>query len=204
MKISHTLLHIRVSRICLHSAQLIPATESFLPSYIGPPGPYVAMRSVKVALHRNQEYAGLFDEHDPEKLYTDLREIGHGSFGAVYYGRNIKTQEVVAIKRMSYSGKQAQEGRNIKTQEVVAIKRMSYSGKQAQEKWTDIVKEVKFLKQCNHRNTISYLACHLKDHTAWLRSTEGSTNRRKDLFRRFRSRTFYVPLVSYAILEFVM
>ncbi|XP_031553888.1 serine/threonine-protein kinase TAO2-like [Actinia tenebrosa] len=102
------------------------------------------MPSVKVALFKNPEYAGLFDEHDPEKLYADLREIGHGSFGAVYYGRNVKTQEVVAIKRMSYSGKQSQE------------------------KWNDIVKEVKFLKQCNHRNTISYLACHLKDHTAWL------------------------------------
>ena len=63
----------------------VQGLESFPPSYIGPIGPYVAMPSVKVGFHRNQEYAGLFDEHDPEKLYTDLREIGHGSFGAVYY-----------------------------------------------------------------------------------------------------------------------
>ena len=34
---------------------------------------------------RNSEYSGLFDEQDPEKLFADLREIGHGSFGAVYY-----------------------------------------------------------------------------------------------------------------------
>lgn len=98
----------------------------------------------KGGLFKNPEYAGLFDEQDPDKLFTDLREIGHGSFGAVYYARNFKTSEVVAIKKMSYSGKQ--------------------SG----EKWQDIVKEVKFLKLCNHKNTISYKGCHLKEHTAWL------------------------------------
>lgn len=27
----------------------------------------------------------LFSKQDPEKLFTDLREIGHGNFGAVYY-----------------------------------------------------------------------------------------------------------------------
>jgi len=36
-------------------------------------------------LGRNSETAGLFDEQDPEKLFIELREIGHGSFGAVYY-----------------------------------------------------------------------------------------------------------------------
>lgn len=27
----------------------------------------------------------LFSKEDPEKLFLDLREIGHGSFGAVYF-----------------------------------------------------------------------------------------------------------------------
>ena len=36
-------------------------------------------------LGRNSETSGLFDEQDPEKLFKELREIGHGSFGAVYY-----------------------------------------------------------------------------------------------------------------------
>ncbi|CAH3111039.1 unnamed protein product [Porites lobata] len=102
------------------------------------------MPLAKGGLFRNPEYAGLFDEQDPEKLFADLREIGHGSFGAVYYARNVKTNEVVAIKKMSYSGKQSSE------------------------KWQDIVKEVKFLKLCNHKNTISYKGCHVKEHTAWL------------------------------------
>jgi thousand and one amino acid protein kinase len=51
---------------------------------------------------------------------------------------------------------------------VVAIKKMSFSGKQSAEKWADIVREVKFLKQCKHENTISYKSCYLKEHTAWV------------------------------------
>lgn len=34
---------------------------------------------------RDPEVAGLFSSEDPEKLFSDLREIGHGSFGAVYF-----------------------------------------------------------------------------------------------------------------------
>ena len=37
---------------------------------------------------KDPEAAILFSTDDPEKLFTDLREIGHGSFGAVYYVRN--------------------------------------------------------------------------------------------------------------------
>ena len=34
---------------------------------------------------RDPEISKLFFKEDPEKLYEDLKEIGHGSFGAVYY-----------------------------------------------------------------------------------------------------------------------
>lgn len=34
---------------------------------------------------KDPEIAELFDKEDPEKIFIDLREIGHGSFGAVYY-----------------------------------------------------------------------------------------------------------------------
>ena len=33
---------------------------------------------------RDPEVADLFAKDDPEKVFEDLREIGHGSFGAVY------------------------------------------------------------------------------------------------------------------------
>jgi len=34
---------------------------------------------------RDPDIAELFFKHDPEKIFEDLREIGHGSFGAVIY-----------------------------------------------------------------------------------------------------------------------
>lgn len=93
---------------------------------------------------KDPELADLFYKDDPEDVFCDLHEIGHGSFGAVYFARN------------SYSN------------EVVAIKKMSYNGKQTTEKWQDIIKEVKFLGQLRHPNTIEYKGCYLKDNTAWL------------------------------------
>ncbi|XP_076833175.1 serine/threonine-protein kinase TAO1 [Brachyhypopomus gauderio] len=93
---------------------------------------------------KDPEIADLFFKEDPEKLFTDLREIGHGSFGAVYFARDVRTSEVVAIKKMSYSGKQTNE------------------------KWQDIIKEVKFLQRIKHPNSIEYKGCYLREHTAWL------------------------------------
>ncbi|XP_067882593.1 serine/threonine-protein kinase TAO2-like isoform X2 [Heterodontus francisci] len=93
---------------------------------------------------KDPEVAELFYKDDPEKLFVDLREIGHGSFGAVYFARDMRSSEVVAIKKMSYSGKQSNE------------------------KWQDIIKEVKFLQNLRHPNTIEYKGCYLREHTAWL------------------------------------
>lgn len=93
---------------------------------------------------KDPEIAELFYKQDPEKIFEDLREIGHGSFGAVYYARCVPTKEIVAIKKMSYLGKQSLE------------------------KWQDILKEIRFLRQLNHPNTIEYKGCYLKDNTAWL------------------------------------
>uniref|UniRef100_A0A8B9RN47 non-specific serine/threonine protein kinase n=1 Tax=Astyanax mexicanus TaxID=7994 RepID=A0A8B9RN47_ASTMX len=95
-------------------------------------------------LLKDPDIADLFFKEDPEKLFIDLREIGHGSFGAVYFARDVRTSEVVAIKKMSYSGKQTNE------------------------KWQDIIKEVKFLQRIKHPNSIEYKGCYLREHTAWL------------------------------------
>ncbi|KAK3871429.1 hypothetical protein Pcinc_023416 [Petrolisthes cinctipes] len=93
---------------------------------------------------RNPEVADLFEREDPERLFDDLREIGHGSFGAVYYARHLTTKEVVAIKKMSYNGKQSAE------------------------KWQDILKEIRFLRSLRHPNTVTYRGCYLKESTVWL------------------------------------
>lgn len=94
---------------------------------------------------KDPEIAELFEKNDPEKIFEDLREIGHGSFGAVYYARCLVTKEIVAIKKMSYLGKQTVE------------------------KWQDILKEIRFLRQLDHPNTIKYKGCYLRDHTAWVK-----------------------------------
>ncbi|POI30455.1 hypothetical protein CIB84_005795 [Bambusicola thoracicus] len=60
------------------------------------------------------------------------------------------------------------QARDVRTNEVVAIKKMSYSGKQSNEKWQDIIKEVKFLQRIKHPNSIEYKGCYLREHTAWL------------------------------------
>nr|CAB3266811.1 serine/threonine-protein kinase TAO3-like [Phallusia mammillata] len=100
--------------------------------------------SQKAGSLKDPEISKLFFTEDPDKLFDDLREIGHGSFGAVYYARNVKNNEAVAVKKMSYSGKQSVE------------------------KWQDIIKEVKFLTQIRHPNIVDYKGCYLKEHTAWL------------------------------------
>lgn len=41
--------------------------------------------SVRTGTPKDSEVSELFYRDDPEKLFTDLREIGHGSFGAVYF-----------------------------------------------------------------------------------------------------------------------
>ncbi|XP_005396590.1 PREDICTED: serine/threonine-protein kinase TAO3 [Chinchilla lanigera] len=93
---------------------------------------------------KDPELTDLFYKDDPEEVFIDLHEIGHGSFGAVYFATNAHTNEVVAVKKMSYNGKQSHE------------------------KWHDILKEIKFLRQLKHPNTIEYKGCYLKEHTAWL------------------------------------
>ncbi|XP_075156748.1 serine/threonine-protein kinase Tao isoform X2 [Haematobia irritans] len=102
------------------------------------------MPSARPGSLKDPEIAELFYKHDPEKIFEDLREIGHGSFGAVYYARCNLTKEIVAIKKMSYTGKQSLE------------------------KWQDILKEIRFLRQLNHPNTIEYKGCYLRESTAWL------------------------------------
>lgn len=102
------------------------------------------MPTIRPGSLKDPEIAELFNKHDPEKIFDDLREIGHGSFGAVYYARCNLTREVVAIKKMSYVGKQSLE------------------------KWQDILKEIRFLRQLEHPNTIEYKGCYLHENTAWL------------------------------------
>jgi len=57
------------SQFCLSGTRIMPIQK-------------IGLSSIKDA-----EVAALFSNDDPEKIFTDLREIGHGSFGAVYHVR---------------------------------------------------------------------------------------------------------------------
>ena len=47
--------------------------------------PPIMPNSSRAGSLKDPDIAELFFKEDPEKLYSDLREIGHGSFGAVYF-----------------------------------------------------------------------------------------------------------------------
>ncbi|XP_073097787.1 LOW QUALITY PROTEIN: serine/threonine-protein kinase TAO1-like [Manis javanica] len=93
---------------------------------------------------KDPEIAELFFQEDPEKLFTDLREAGYGSFGEVYSALDVHTNELVAIKKLSYTG-------------IWSTKR-----------WQGIIKEVRFLRTLKHSNIVKYKGCYLREHTAWL------------------------------------
>jgi hypothetical protein len=56
-------------------------TTTTIPTHLNMPLP----RSAREAVANDRECGDLFSLEDPEKLFVDLREIGHGNFGAVYY-----------------------------------------------------------------------------------------------------------------------
>jgi thousand and one amino acid protein kinase len=47
---------------------------------------------------KDPEIADLFYKDDPEELFIDLHEIGHGSFGAVYF---VSNKRIIEIDKMN-------------------------------------------------------------------------------------------------------
>ncbi|XP_073085285.1 serine/threonine-protein kinase TAO1-like isoform X1 [Manis javanica] len=93
---------------------------------------------------KDPEIAELFSKEDPEKRFTNLIKVGQGGFGAVFFARDVYTYDVVAIKRIPYSGKRAME------------------------RWQGIIKEVRLLRTLKHPNIVEYKGCYLREHRAWL------------------------------------
>lgn len=65
----------------LSQTQIVPGGSDTPP----PPLLPIMPNSSRAGSLKDPEIAELFFKEDPEKLFTDLREIGHGSFGAVYF-----------------------------------------------------------------------------------------------------------------------
>ncbi|KAF7259886.1 hypothetical protein EG68_02400 [Paragonimus skrjabini miyazakii] len=103
-------------------------------------------KSLRNSVFKDPELAPLFSHEVPTDVFTDVRQIGRGSFGAVYYARNRFTDEVVAIKELK-----------------VDTKRKKFN-----EVWNDIVREIRFLSQLSHKNCVLPKGCYMKDQTPWL------------------------------------
>ncbi|XP_073092365.1 serine/threonine-protein kinase TAO1-like isoform X6 [Manis javanica] len=93
---------------------------------------------------KDPEIAELFSKEDPEKCFTDFKKVSQGGFGAVFFARDVHTNDAVAIKRIPFSGKKAME------------------------RWQGIIKEVRFLRTLKHPNIVEYKGCYLREHRAWL------------------------------------
>uniref|UniRef100_A0A094ZRV2 non-specific serine/threonine protein kinase n=1 Tax=Schistosoma haematobium TaxID=6185 RepID=A0A094ZRV2_SCHHA len=103
-------------------------------------------KSLRTTVFKDPELSKYFSHENPTTVFTDFRQIGCGSFGAVYYARNRTTSEVVAIKELKVDTKR----------------------KKSEEEWNDIVREIKFLSHLAHKNCVLPKGCFMKEQTPWL------------------------------------
>eukprot|EP01084_Bolivina_argentea_P213821 363049_1 len=75
---------------------------------------------------------------DPKQIYTLMKEIGSGQFGAVYKAQNKKTKKIVAIKKIPH------------------------------HKYKSINQEISALKNCNSDFIIKYLDQHVDANFQWI------------------------------------
>lgn len=58
-------------------------------------------RTIKESTGDEQDLCNLVSGDDPEKIFIDLKEIGHGNFGAVYYVWFVNVQPfLIGLKMM--------------------------------------------------------------------------------------------------------
>ncbi|KAI8917272.1 kinase-like domain-containing protein [Powellomyces hirtus] len=79
--------------------------------------------------------SGIATKEDPDTLYELMEHIGTGSYGEVFKARSRTTGEMAAIK-------------------VIKL--------EAGEELDEVLHEVNFLRDCNHRNVVSYIGCYMK------------------------------------------
>ncbi|GJM96658.1 hypothetical protein PR202_ga13520 [Eleusine coracana subsp. coracana] len=78
---------------------------------------------------------------DPSTKYELLHELGKGSYGAVYKARDLRTQELVAVKIISLT--------------------------EGEEGYEDIRGEIEMLQQCSHPNVVRYFGSYQGEEYLW-------------------------------------
>ncbi|KQK13139.1 serine/threonine-protein kinase dst1 [Brachypodium distachyon] len=79
---------------------------------------------------------------DPSTKYELLHELGKGSYGAVYKARDLRTQELVAVKIISLT--------------------------EGEEGYEDIRGEIEMLQQCSHPNVVRYFGSYQGEDYLWI------------------------------------
>eukprot|EP00732_Lithocolla_globosa_P002139 Lithocolla_globosa_v1_NODE_1311_length_2682_cov_6.141606.p1 type:complete len:854 gc:universal NODE_1311_length_2682_cov_6.141606:97-2658(+) len=81
---------------------------------------------------------------DPEDQFTNLLEIGKGSFGSVFRAKD------------KVSGK------------IVALKQMKFEGDQTGEEFAEILQEICFISLLDHPNIIKHFGSFMKNQSIWM------------------------------------
>ncbi|XP_062212448.1 serine/threonine-protein kinase 1-like [Phragmites australis] len=81
-------------------------------------------------------------KEDPSTKYELLHELGKGSYGAVYKARDLRTQELVAVKIISLT--------------------------EGEEGYEDIRGEIEMLQQCSHPNVVRYFGSYQGEEYLWI------------------------------------
>eukprot|EP01137_Pigoraptor_chileana_P005680 Opistho-2@2916 len=104
---------------------------------------------------------GIISQEDPEVIFVDLKEIGHGSTGSVYKAKDTRSDKVVALKKMSISTTK-------------------------DEDFEDIAKEIKFMSSCKHDHVTQYFGSFMKADTIWIAMEfcAGSVNDILEIFKK--------------------
>eukprot|EP00123_Amoebidium_parasiticum_P016319 comp23385_c0_seq1/m.38731 comp23385_c0_seq1/g.38731 ORF comp23385_c0_seq1/g.38731 comp23385_c0_seq1/m.38731 type:complete len:835 (-) comp23385_c0_seq1:723-3227(-) len=85
----------------------------------------------------------VWDQGDPDQLYTDSEDIGHGSFGAVVRATDVRTGNLVAIKKIP-------------------------RGKKDKDDMGDVSREIKILRDAHHPHIVGLVATHFKANVVWI------------------------------------
>ncbi|KAI9100641.1 kinase-like domain-containing protein [Phlyctochytrium arcticum] len=85
-----------------------------------------------------KQLSGIAAKEDPDTLYELMEHIGTGSYGEVFKARSRITGELAAVK-------------------VIKL--------EAGEELDEVLHEVNFLRDCNHKNVVSYIGCYMKKGT---------------------------------------
>lgn len=85
----------------------------------------------------------IWENTDPEELYSLVTVVGHGNFGKVYQAKNIQTGDPVAIKILPINEDDEQAN-------------------------ATLVKEIQLMKSCKSDRIVKFLGSFLKDSDLWI------------------------------------